>query len=173
MKTATTTLLFLLMFSLPILAQQGQGQGNRDGSGKQGKQQNPEMRHQKIKADLDLTDEQMVKLDLLKKKQVEESKVQRALIKTLRDELHAELKKAKPSQKVINSTTQKIGNAHRDMIRGMSDHLLEVRTILTEEQYQKLLEIHAKRGENRGKEMHQQRHNKQQGKKGKGKGKKN
>lgn len=131
MKTATTTLVLLVLLALPTFAQkQGHGQGKNGGNHGNKMQQN-----------LNLTPEQMEQLAPLKDEQIAAMKKGRETLRTLKKELMTELSKEKPSQKAINSITQKIGDTTRDLQRSRAEHLLKTRTILTAEQYQILIDL--------------------------------
>ena len=130
----STAIILSMMISLPLMAQQGNGRGNGNRQG------NPQM-HQRMQERLGLTTEQVAKLDVLKEKHQEELKTNQEARQELQMQLTLELKKENPSKKVIENLAKQIGELHEKMILMRAEHLQEMRPILTNEQYQQILDM--------------------------------
>lgn len=96
--------------------------------------------------ELGLTQEQQEQLRLLRQKHKAERPDTRAEVKALRRQIAEELKKSSPSRSKIKTLADKIGAIHAANAVRMADHMLEVKVILTPEQFSKMLDIKEQRG---------------------------
>lgn len=91
--------------------------------------------------ELGLSQEQQDQLKELRKKHREERRDIRTEVKELRRQIGEELKKSNPSRSTIKSLADKIGTIHSENAVRMADHMLEVKEILTDEQFTKMLDL--------------------------------
>jgi Spy/CpxP family protein refolding chaperone len=89
--------------------------------------------------DLNLTDDQKAKLKVLREQQKSGPKECRPMMMEIHGQIKAELLKAKPDQIVLNKLADQIADQHRQMAKDRTAHLLEVKKILTAEQFEKML----------------------------------
>jgi Spy/CpxP family protein refolding chaperone len=90
-------------------------------------------------ADLNLTADQKAKLKVLHEAQKDTHKKVFEQMKALREQVKAELLRPQPSKQVLDGYAAQMGNLHRELAQKRADHLLQVKTILTPEQFSKLL----------------------------------
>jgi len=90
-------------------------------------------------ADLNLTADQKTKLKELHKTHKESHKQVFDQMKALRDQTKAELLKAEPSKVVLDQLAAQMGDLHKQLAAKRAGHLLQVKAILTPEQFSKLL----------------------------------
>ena len=90
--------------------------------------------------DLKLTDEQQTKLKALHDEMMTTRKKHGEAVKAVRDKMKTELLKQAPSQKALNGYAGELGKLHEKMTTERTAHLLNVKKILTPEQFSKLVE---------------------------------
>jgi Spy/CpxP family protein refolding chaperone len=95
--------------------------------------------HQKWWAQLNLTDDQQAKLKTLRQEMRESRKANFEKMKALLDKSKEELLKPSASKAVLNGYAKEMGELHRALAEQMADHMLKVKTILTKDQFAKLL----------------------------------
>jgi Spy/CpxP family protein refolding chaperone len=108
--------------------------------------------HQKWFAQLNLTDDQKAKLKDMRKEMGEFRKVNFEKMKALREKSKVEFLKAAPSKTVLYGFAKEMGDLHKAMAEKMADHILKMKTILTKEQFEKMLNFDF--GEGNGPMMH-------------------
>jgi Spy/CpxP family protein refolding chaperone len=95
--------------------------------------------HQKIWAELNLTADQKVKLKTMR----EDAQQSRTAIfdkmKDLRDKSKQELLKEKPSKDVLYGYAKQLAEEQKILAEHMADHMLKLKSILTKEQFEKVL----------------------------------
>ena len=95
--------------------------------------------HQKLWAQLNLTADQKAKLKDMRSEMQTLRKTSRDKMKDLRDKSRDELLKAAPSKTVLYGYAAEISAVQKAMAEHMADHMLKVKTVLTKEQFEKLL----------------------------------
>jgi Spy/CpxP family protein refolding chaperone len=105
-----------------------------------------------LKEELNLSDEQSEELKTLKSAHKKEMKTNHQATKAVRLEIFEELRKETPNSSVTNKLSDKIGTLHSEMNKSMVTQLLEIKKILSQEQFEKLLELKGNRGK-KGKGM--------------------
>jgi Spy/CpxP family protein refolding chaperone len=95
--------------------------------------------HQKWWAQLNLTDDQKAKLKTLRQEMRESRKANFEKMKVLLDKSKEELLKPAPNKAVLYGYAKELGDLHKAMAEHMADHMLKVKTILTKDQFTKLL----------------------------------
>jgi Spy/CpxP family protein refolding chaperone len=95
--------------------------------------------HQKWWAQLNLTEDQKAKLKTLRADMKDFRKTNFEKMKSLLDKSKDELLKAAPSKTVLYGYAKEMGDLHKAISEKMADHMLKMKTILTKEQFQKLL----------------------------------
>jgi Spy/CpxP family protein refolding chaperone len=95
--------------------------------------------HQKWWAQLNLTADQQAKLKTLRAEMKDFRKANFEKMKTLLDKNKAELLKAAPSKSVLYGYAKEMGDLHKTMSEHMADHMLKMKSILTKDQFDKLL----------------------------------
>jgi Spy/CpxP family protein refolding chaperone len=95
--------------------------------------------HQKWWAQLNLTEDQKTKLKTLRADMKDFRKANFEKMKSLLDKSKEELLKSAPSKPVLYGYAKEMGDLHKAMSEKMADHMLAMKTILTKEQFQKLL----------------------------------
>lgn len=95
--------------------------------------------HQKWWAQLNLTDDQKAKLKTLRQEMRESRKANFDKMKALLDKSKEELLKPAPTKAALYGYAKEMGDLHKAMAERMADHMLKVKTILTKDQFAKLL----------------------------------
>ena len=90
-------------------------------------------------ADLNLTQDQKTKLKALHEQLKGTHKQVFDQMKALREKIKAELLKPQPSKQVLDGYASQIGDQHKQLAQKRTDHMLQVKAILTPEQFAKLL----------------------------------
>lgn len=112
-------------------------------------------RHKAVMEELNLNDEQQTKLKLLKLDMQKEHILHFDEVKKVRDKIKEELLKEKPSEAKLNEYAKELGKLHGKLSEKRMAHFLQVKQILSKEQFEKLL----------SKEFHKEKfHHKKQGK---------
>ena len=93
----------------------------------------------KFMAELNLTPDQKTKLQALHKQMMETTKPFFEQMKGIMEKSKAELLKPQPSKQVLYGYATELGDLHKKMAEKRADHLLQVKAILTPEQFSKLL----------------------------------
>lgn len=96
--------------------------------------------HEKMMADLKLTTDQKSKIKELHEQHRQEMKPFHEKMKGVRDKVKAELVKPAPSKPALDGFAAELGDLHRQMALTRNDHLLQVKALLTPEQFSKLVE---------------------------------
>jgi Spy/CpxP family protein refolding chaperone len=94
---------------------------------------------EKMFADLNLTQDQKTKLKALHEQQKDQHKQVFDQMKALREKTKAELLKPQPSKQVLDGYAAQFGDLHKQLAQKRTEHLLQVKAILTPEQFTKLL----------------------------------
>jgi Spy/CpxP family protein refolding chaperone len=95
--------------------------------------------HQKWWAQLNLSEDQKAKLKTLRVDMKDFRKANFEKMKSILDKSKEELLKAAPSKVVLYGYAKEMGDLHKAMSEHMADHMLKMKTILSKEQFQKLL----------------------------------
>ncbi len=132
----------LLMVTLMVGSLMAEPQA-RKGHGHKGK-------GKRMAAELGLSQEQQDQMKTLWEKHRAERKDTRGEVKELRQGIATELKKSKPSKSEIKSLADKIGAIHSANAVRMADHMLEIKKVLTPEQFSKMLDKKEQRGQKKG-----------------------
>lgn len=98
-----------------------------------------EKHHEKMMTDLKLNADQKTKLQEFRKQHREEMKPFHETMKSIRDKVKAELLKPQPSKQVLDGLAADLGEQHKKMALMRNDHLLQVKAVLTPEQFSKLV----------------------------------
>ena len=116
--------------------------------------------HQKWWAQLNLNDDQKAKLKTLRQDMRESRKANFEKMKALLDKSKEELLKPSPNKTVLYGYAKELGDLHKAMAEHMADHMLKVKTILTKDQFAKLLsnEMHPPMMREIHKGQHDDRH---------------
>ncbi len=153
-KQTTAAIILSLLLSLSVQAQNGQGRGNGEGKGK--------YRQQMIQ-ELNLTEQQQKDMKALKESKPADRKTKREEAKKIREELDQLLRAESVDKNAVDKKIAEISNMTTEKMNARVDHLLEVKKILTPEQFNKFLDL-----------KKEKMHNNRKGKgKGKGKGHRN
>ncbi|MBN1127377.1 MAG: Spy/CpxP family protein refolding chaperone [Chitinispirillaceae bacterium] len=96
--------------------------------------------HEKMMADLKLTGDQKTKLKELHQQHLQEMKPFRDKMKGVRDKVKAELVKPAPSKPALDGYAVELGDLHKQMAIKRNEHLLQVKALLTPEQFSKLVD---------------------------------
>lgn len=96
--------------------------------------------------DLNLKDDQKNKLKALHDEMQKVRKKHFETVKKVRAKIKDELLKDSPSQKALYGYAGELGELHKQMTKERSDHLLKVKTVLSKEQFKKLLEHERRMG---------------------------
>lgn len=112
----------------------------------QGKHRNMDEKRQKIWDQLNLTPEQKKQLEDNKAKNKEVMKAIFETIKSLRESLKAELMKPELDMNKISAIQSQIKPLQNQMTDNRLNSILEVRKIMTREQFAKFIELTAKHG---------------------------
>lgn len=129
----------LLLFVLFIGAAFAQPP-HRGGYGNRGKGDGSRMAQE-----LGLSQEQQEQLKEIRQKHRAEKPDNRSEVKALRRQIAEELKKSSPSKSKIKTLADKIGALHSANAVRMAEHMLEVKAVLTPEQFSKMLELKEQR----------------------------
>ena len=98
-----------------------------------------EKHHQKMMADLKLTADQKTKLQALHKDMDTSVKALVEQMKGINEKVKAELLKDQPSKQVLDGYATQVAGIQKQLIQKRCDHVLQVKTILTKEQFSKHL----------------------------------
>jgi Spy/CpxP family protein refolding chaperone len=98
-----------------------------------------EKHHEKMMADLKLSADQKAKLKDQRSKHMESMKPFREKMKGIRERIKAELLKPQPSKQALDGFAVELGDLHKQMAQMRNDHLLQLKSILTPEQFSKLV----------------------------------
>ncbi|MBD3419504.1 MAG: periplasmic heavy metal sensor [Chitinivibrionales bacterium] len=94
---------------------------------------------QKLVERLQLTDEQATRLVELRRQIREKKRVEYRKIKAIRKQIKAELAKENPDKAQLDSFAGELGEIHEFVTRNYLQHLIEVKAVLTTEQFEKIL----------------------------------
>jgi Spy/CpxP family protein refolding chaperone len=125
------TIVAASLLAVPATAGPGARHCHRDGD-----------KPHRIWGELGLSEEQQSKLKELHEEIRTARKEHWAKMKELRDQVRAELAKEKPSRSALDGFIAQQADHHRVMTATRIDHLLEIKEILTKEQFDKLLDRH-------------------------------
>lgn len=100
----------------------------------------PQEHMQKMWNDLGLTDDQKEKLKAVHQEGRDMRHKDMEALKTLRQKMKEELLKPSPSKATLDGYATEMGNLSKRMTQARTDHLLKVKSILTPEQFSKLLD---------------------------------
>jgi Spy/CpxP family protein refolding chaperone len=95
--------------------------------------------HQQMWKQLNLTPDQATKLKSFKEEMKTFRKTSMEKMADLRKKSKDELLKAVPDKTVLQGYAKELGDLHKTMAEQMADHMLKIKTILTKEQFEKLL----------------------------------
>lgn len=115
---------------------------NVNGHGHRGKGDGTRMAQE-----LGLSKEQQAQLKELRQKHKTERPNTREEVKALRRQIAEELKKNSPSKSKIKTLADRIGEIHAANAVRMADHMLEIKKILTPEQFSKMLDMKEQKGQ--------------------------
>jgi Spy/CpxP family protein refolding chaperone len=90
-------------------------------------------------AELNLTTDQKDKLKALHKEGMETAKPLFDQMKAIREKVKAELLKSEPSKPVLDQYAAQLGDLNRQLIQNMHTQALKAKTILTPEQFSKMV----------------------------------
>jgi len=90
-------------------------------------------------AELNLTADQQGKLIALDKEKNAGAKPLFDQMKAIRDKMKTELLKSEPSKPALDNFASQLGDLHKQLVRNMNENLLKVKSILTAEQFSKLV----------------------------------
>jgi Spy/CpxP family protein refolding chaperone len=93
----------------------------------------------RIWAQLGLSESQKAKLKEMRKQSMEFRKQNFEKMKVLLDKSKEELLKPSPSKAVLHGYAKEMGDLHRTMAEQMADHMIALKSVLTKEQFEKLL----------------------------------
>jgi Spy/CpxP family protein refolding chaperone len=96
-----------------------------------------EKHHQKMMADLKLTADQQSKIQTLHKDFQAAGKTLVEQMKGINEKVKAELLKDQPSKQVLDGYATQIADIQKQLLQKRYDHVLQVKTILTKEQFSK------------------------------------
>ncbi len=89
--------------------------------------------------ELNLNDDQALKLKLLRVDTQKDHILHSAEVKKVRDKIKAELLKEKPSKSVLTGYAKELGKLHTALTEKRFERLLQTKEILNSEQFEKLL----------------------------------
>lgn len=95
-------------------------------------------------AELKLTETQKQELMKLRKERKAEQKQNVEALQQLRRQIKEELLKKDPDRKKLDSYSEQIALTHKKIAGSMISHLLKVKTVISQEQFEKLLNFHWK-----------------------------
>jgi Spy/CpxP family protein refolding chaperone len=95
--------------------------------------------HEKMMAELKLTAEQNEQLKGLHQQHRQDMKPFQEKMKGIRDKVKAELLKPAPSKPALDGYAAELGDLHKQMALKRNEHLLQMKAILTAEQFAKLV----------------------------------
>jgi Spy/CpxP family protein refolding chaperone len=98
-----------------------------------------EKHHQKMMADLKLTADQTTKIQALHKDMLEKGKALSDQMKMISEKVKVELLKDQPSKPVLDGYATQLADIQKQLLQKRYDHVLQVKTILTKEQFSKHL----------------------------------
>jgi Spy/CpxP family protein refolding chaperone len=96
-----------------------------------------EKHHQKMMADLKLTADQQSKIQALHKGFETAGKTLVEQMKGINEKVKTELLKDQPSKQVLDGYAVQLADIQKQLIQKRFDHVLQVKTILTKEQFSK------------------------------------
>lgn len=138
MRSKSVLLLLILMLVGALVAEQPRR--NTSGHGHQGRGDGSRMAQE-----LGLSQEQQAELKVLREKHKAGRSDTRNEVKAIRRQIAEELKKSSPSKSRIKTLADKIGAIHSANAVRMADHMLEVKKILTDEQFSRMLDLKEQR----------------------------
>lgn len=97
-----------------------------------------------IAEELELTEEQMTKLEVLHLDHKKAHVLKRPEMREIRDKVKEELLKEKPNQGKLDKYAEEMGRIHAEITKKRHQHLLEVKEVLSAEQFEKLVEMEGK-----------------------------
>jgi Spy/CpxP family protein refolding chaperone len=109
-----------------------------------------EKHHEKMMADLKLSADQKAKLKDLRTKKLAAMKPFREKMKSIREKIKTELLKPQPSKQALDGFAAELGDLHKQMAQMRNDDLLQLKAILTAEQFSKLVNRDWMGGPHRG-----------------------
>ena len=98
-----------------------------------------EKHHQKMMADLKLTADQKTKMQALHKNMKEAGKALLDQMKEISEKVKVELLKDQPSKQVLDGYATQLADIQKQILQKRYDHVLQVKAILTKEQFAKHL----------------------------------
>jgi Spy/CpxP family protein refolding chaperone len=98
-----------------------------------------EKHHQKMMADLKLTADQKTKIQALHKDMETSMKALAEQMKGISEKVKAELLKDQPSKQVLDGYATQLADIQKQLLQKRYNHVLQVKTILTKEQFSKHL----------------------------------
>jgi len=96
-----------------------------------------EKHHEKMMADLKLTADQQLKIQALHKEMMESGKALFEQMKGINEKVKAELLKDQPSKQVLDGYATQLADIQKQLMQKRYDHMVQVKTILTKEQFAK------------------------------------
>ncbi len=134
------TVVICSFMALPLVYAQNEGGASAGPAGSGvGQHEHMGKKMQEIYVQLKLTDDQKKQLEANKQKQREQMKSVFEQMKTQREALHQELMKTDLDMNKINSIQTQIKTLQSQMIDNRLNSILEVRKILTPEQFKKFI----------------------------------
>jgi Spy/CpxP family protein refolding chaperone len=97
--------------------------------------------HQKFWAQLNLTVDQKQKLKAIREENKDFRKANFEKMRALLEKSKDELLKPSPSKSVLYGYAKEMGDLHKTEAEHMADHMLKLKTILTKEQFEKLIKM--------------------------------
>ena len=134
MKSIKQLLLPLCMGVLLAVPFESNAKGKGRGGYNKGK-----MSH-RLWAQLNLTDEQKTKLKELHEEMLQIRKDHYQKVNDFRIKMKDELLKEKPSRQVLSNYAQQLGALHQDLTQKRTEHLLDIKGVLTPEQFTKVVD---------------------------------
>jgi Spy/CpxP family protein refolding chaperone len=135
MKIVSLLLVGVFLFATAVFAQECDEQGPRADHKGQFRKGNI---MEDIMKELDLSEEQTQKLEELKKPSWEEMKTRRKAIHAKNREIKAELDKVETDKNRIKTLVDELVSLEREKIESRINHVLQVKEVLTPEQFQVL-----------------------------------
>lgn len=95
--------------------------------------------HQKLMDQLNLSADQKAKMKALREEMSTLRRTNMEKMKALREKSKEELLKAAPNKAVLYGYAKEMADLHKAMAEQMADHMLKVKTVLTKEQFEKMM----------------------------------
>jgi Spy/CpxP family protein refolding chaperone len=95
--------------------------------------------HEKMMQELKLTADQNTKLKELHKQHRDAMKPFFEKMKGIRDKVKTELLKPQPSNQILDGYAVELGDLHKQMAQKRNEHLLQIKAILSADQFSKLV----------------------------------